>query len=240
MPETPPYIDQVKRLSAELDRRIAEHRRTEPYLVGEAPLPTAVQQARLTKVYRYLMPVAEAPWGSLVVDSKLDRLEVSGITDRDSGVAKRIWEEAWQANSMDAESKLGHGAALLDGRFYATVWADEQGRPDIALDDVTQMVVEFLDGSRRRRTGALRRWKEAGRVYATLYRPDGIFKYQGPSDSARPRPGRWSGRSGPSTARTGRSRTPSASSRWSRSASIRAWRPATSRTRAASSRTAPA
>jgi hypothetical protein len=44
MPETPPYIDQVKRLSAELDRRIAEHRRTEPYLVGEAPLPTAVRR----------------------------------------------------------------------------------------------------------------------------------------------------------------------------------------------------
>jgi hypothetical protein len=130
------------------------------------------------------MPVAEAPWGSLVVDSKLDRLEVSGITDRDANAAKRIWEEAWQANSMDAESKLGHGAALLDGRFYATVWADEQGRPDIALDDVTQMVVEFLDGSRRRRTGALRRWKEAGRVYATLYRPDGIYKFQGPTDSA--------------------------------------------------------
>jgi hypothetical protein len=184
MPETPPYIDQVKRLSAELDRRIANHRRLEPYLVGQAPTPALVSDLRITRLYRHLMPLADAPWGSLVVDSKLDRLEVAGISDPDKNAARRVWEEAWQTNGMDAESKLGHGAALLDGRFYATVWGNDDGTPDIALDDVTQMVVEFQDGSRRHRTGALRRWAEDGRVYATLYRPDGIYKYQGPADSA--------------------------------------------------------
>jgi hypothetical protein len=84
---------------------------------------------------------------------------------------------------MDAESKLGHGAALLDGRFYATVWADAEGKPDIALDDATQMVVEFADGSRRKRTAALRRWKEGDRVYATLYLRDGLYKLQGPENA---------------------------------------------------------
>ncbi len=193
MAEFDELIAQVKRLSAELDRRVAEHQLIEPYLEGDCPLPPAVGQARLTKLYRYLMPVAEAPWGSLIVDAKLDRLEVTGITDVNETAAKRVWAEAWQTNAMDSESKLGHGAALLDGRCYATVWpyADGEGmasfegaEPDIALDDVTQMVVEFREGSRRRRVAALRRWTEGSRVYATLFRPDGIFKFQGPEDSS--------------------------------------------------------
>lgn len=185
----------VKRLSEQLDKRVSVHERLEPYLEGNCPLPPAVTEAKLTKLYRHLMPVAEAPWGSLIVDSKLDRLEVTGLKDAaDKAAADKVWSEGWQTNAMDAESKLGHGAALLDGRFYATVWPYENGQPvaeigegtepDIALDDVTQMIVEYESGSRRRRKAALRRWKEGSRTYATLYLPDGIYKWQGPEQSS--------------------------------------------------------
>lgn len=184
MPELDDLVADVKALSSELDKRTSEHARVDPYLVGEAPLPPAIEQARLTKVYRYLMPVAEAPWGSLIVDSKLDRLEVSGFRDiNNKDGAQRVWAEAWQRNHMDSESKLGHGAALLDGRCYATVWADESGRPDIALDDVTQMIVRFQEGSRHRRRDALRRWVSGETTYASLFRDDGIYKFKAPSAS---------------------------------------------------------
>src|SRR5688500_10737477 len=97
-PDELPHIDQVRRLSRELDRRIALYEKVEPYYENdsaELALPPAVTQARLTKVYRHLMPVSEAPWGSLVVDSKLDRLEASGITDADKNAADRVWG-IWQ------------------------------------------------------------------------------------------------------------------------------------------------
>jgi Phage portal protein, SPP1 Gp6-like len=182
-----PHIDQVKRLSDELDRRVALHGRLEPYYENddkESALPPAITQARLTKLYRYLMPVSEAPWGSLIVDSKLDRLEVSGITDPvNDNAAKACWD-MWQSCHMDSESKLAHCSALIDGRCYALVWPDEDGNPDIALDDMTQMIVEYAEGSRFKRTGALRRWKEGDRTFATLYRPEGIYKFQGPKESA--------------------------------------------------------
>lgn len=187
MPEELPHIDRVKKLSAELDKRTDRHTKVEPYIEGECPLPPAVTEARLTKVYRYLMPVAEAPWGSLIVDSKLDRLEVAGLRDaQNEEGAKRVWAEAWEANDMDAESKLGHGASLLDGRCYATVWPSKKdGEPPvISLDDVTQMIVEFAPGSRRERVAALRRWKDGDRVYVNLYLPDGLYKFQGPEKSA--------------------------------------------------------
>lgn len=184
-PQLEKLIERVKRLSKELDKRCQRHEKLEPYLEGSCPLPEAVTRAKLTKVYRYLMPVAEAPWGSLIVGSKLDRLEVSGLRDAaDESAAERIWNEVWQPNDMDSESKLAHGAALLDGRCYATVWPGADGTPDIALDDMTQMIVEFAPGSRRHRVAALRRWKEGDRLYATLYLPDGLYKFQGPEGSA--------------------------------------------------------
>lgn len=187
MPELDELINQVKRLSKELDKRVERHQKVEPYYEnyeGEAILPPAITQARLTRVYRYLMPVSEAPWGSLIVDSKLDRLEVSGLRDVDQAAADAVWG-VWQDNAMDSESKLAHGAALLDGRAYATVWTDENGEPDIALDDVTQMIVEYREGSRRHRTAALRRWKENDTTFATLYRVDGVYKFHGPSPKER-------------------------------------------------------
>lgn len=184
-----PSLDQLKaqvdRLAAEMDRRCAEHDRVEPYYENltrtEWGMPKAITEARLTRMYRYLMPVAEAPWGSLIVDSKLDRLEVSGVKDGDSEAGKAAADAAWgiwQDNYMDSESKLAHGAALLDGRCNALIWKDEKGNPDIALDDMTQMVVEHAPGRRHVRTAALRRWKEGEKTYATLYRPEGLYKFQ--------------------------------------------------------------
>ncbi len=188
MPESLPHVEQVKRLSKKLDERVAQHKKVLPYIEGPCPTPDAVQKARLTKVYEYLMPISAAPWGSLIVDSKLDRLEVNGLRDTDEDVAKRIWREVWQPNDMDAETKLAHSAALLDGRCFGTVWPGEDGTPDIALDDCTQMVVEYRSGSRKYRTAALRRWQEGDRLFATLYRPEGVYKFQGPPSSGKANP----------------------------------------------------
>lgn len=171
---------QVKKLSETLDKRVVEHTKIATYLTGKAEPPPAVVEAKLTKAYRHLMPLSDAPWGSLILDSKLDRLEVIGIRDTDQAVADRIWTDVWKANELGSESKLGHKAALHDGRCHATVWPGADGKPDVALDDVTQMIVEYAEGSRRHRTAALRRWSDGDRVYATLYRPEGIYKFQGP------------------------------------------------------------
>jgi hypothetical protein len=56
------------------------------------------------------------------------------------------------------------------------VWADADGNPEVSLDDVTQMVVQYREGSRRHRVAALRRWAEGDQTFATLFRPDGIYK----------------------------------------------------------------
>lgn len=179
MPVVPAEIEaQRAKLDKELTQRAKRHAKLEEYYEGNCPLPAAVEKAKLTKAYRLLMPVSEAPWGSLVVDSTQDRLEVSGIDSGDDTVDEAIWG-AWQDNQMDAESKIAQNATLVDGRSHALVWRPPgSDRPEITLDNAATMVVQYREGSRRHRVAALRRWKgDDDKVYATLYRPDGIYKF---------------------------------------------------------------
>lgn len=172
-------------LNAELDRRCARHAKVEPYfelIEGRSPVPQAIVQARVTQAYRHLMGMSETPWGKVIVNSKLDRLEVTGIQSKDDKVSEAVWGW-WQDEAMDLESKLAHSSALLDSRSHALVWprsrGPRKGEPYVALDDMTQMVVMYEEGSRRERVAALRRWKDdEAWTFCTLYTPDEIFKFK--------------------------------------------------------------
>lgn len=167
-----------------LDQRTKIHQRQEAYYTGACPLPKAIERARVTKAYRMLMPMSEAPWGSLVVDSVTDRLEVSGIRSPKGQAAldEAVWG-VWQDNQMDAESKLAHSAALMSGRAYALI-QPTGGVPEISLDGPDQMIVMYREGSRRQRVAAVRRWldEDEDATYATLYTPDAVFKFRKSKD----------------------------------------------------------
>lgn len=185
MPTEKELKAQLSKLGAELDKRAKRHANVAQYDDGGCPIPQAVIKARLTKAYKILMSMASAPWGSLVIDSVQDRLQVTGIRSGDDAVDDRLWG-VWQDNAMDAESKLAHRSALLSGRAYGLVWTDDNDEnPEISLDDDTQMIVQYREGSRRRRVAALRRFVDDDAVpYATLYRREGIYKFQGPKNSS--------------------------------------------------------
>lgn len=176
-------LAQLAQLGDELNRRATTHHTLSAYRNGDAPLPAAVKQAKITSAYQVLMPFASSNWSGLIVDSVLDRLALSGIRSEDSTAAEAVWG-VWQDNQMDSESKLGHDAALTDGRCFALVWPDSDGNPQITLDDSSQMIVAYQEGSRRHRVAALRRWVDEDDVpYATLYRPEGIYKFVGKKGS---------------------------------------------------------
>lgn len=185
MPVDVPHLGQLARLNAELDRRAREARVLNNYVEGPTPLPRAIVNSNLTKAYRMLMPMSEGAWGGVPVGSSLDRLEVTGIQDGDKAAAEAAWGH-WQDNMMDAESRLLNHSTLTTGRAFALVWADEDGKPEITLESSEQMIVQYREGSRRHRVAALRRWmdEDADRPMATLYRADGIFKYQGPKKAS--------------------------------------------------------
>lgn len=181
MPDDKSLTAQVTSLASELDKRTAAVERIRPYDEGGRAIPEAVVRANMTTAYRILMGMSDTPWGSLIVDSVLDRLEVSGIRTGDQALDDQLWK-TWQSNRLDSESKLAHRSALLDGRAHALVWAAGD-QPMVSLDDATQMIVSYVEGSRHLRTAALRRWvDDADQTYATLYLPDGIYKFTAEKD----------------------------------------------------------
>jgi hypothetical protein len=176
--------------------RASNERRLDRYYEGNCPLPEAIVRARVTKAYRMLMGMSEAPWGSLVVNSVQNRLEVTGINSGDKATDDALWG-VWQDNGMDAESKLAHNAALVSGRAFALVWPDEvTQQPEITLDNSSQMVIRYREGSRRKREAAMRFWTDEDdkRPYANLYLPDGIYKFIGPKNSTGMQGIQWSRR----------------------------------------------
>lgn len=182
MPTEDELRAQLHRLDIELDMRASRHDRVEPYYeLTEDGLvrrvPELIRELGLVNAYKALMAMSPMPWGKVVVGAKLDRLEVTGISSPDRAADEAVWG-AWQDASMDLESKLAIAAALIDGRAHALVWP-RNGAPRVTLDDATQMVVEYEEGSRRDRTAALRRWvDDDGSVLATLYRPEGVYKFR--------------------------------------------------------------
>lgn len=182
MPTEQEIMRRLDLLNGELDLRTARHEKLEPYferMEGRSPVPAAVVTARMTNAYHRLMAMSETPWGKVIVNSKLDRLEVTGVESEDAEADRAVWG-LWQDEAMDLESKLAHSSALLDGRAHALMWPHDGGDPRITLDDATQMVVQYHPGSRRHRAAALRRFvdENTGVVCCTLYLPDAIYKFQ--------------------------------------------------------------
>jgi hypothetical protein len=176
---------QLASLGGVLAVRASDERKLDKYYEGDCPLPDAIVKARVTKAYRMLMGMAEAPWGNLVVNSVQNRLEVTGIASGDKNTDDQLWG-VWQDNGMDAESKLAHNASLVSGRSFALVWPDaDTDQPEITLDNASQMIIRYREGSRRRREAAMRFWvsDDDKRPYSNLYLPDGIYKFVGPKHS---------------------------------------------------------
>lgn len=185
MPTEAQLRSQLVSLGSVIAARARTERALDRYYEGNAPLPEAIVRARVTRAYRMIMGLSEAPWGSLIVNSVQNRLEVVGINSGDKAIDDQLWG-VWQDNGMDAESKLAHNASLVAGRAFALVWPDDDTQqPEITLDNSSQMAIRYREGNRRKREAAMRFWTDEDdkRPYANLYLPDGIYKFVGPKNS---------------------------------------------------------
>ncbi|MGZ6587873.1 MAG: phage portal protein [Solirubrobacteraceae bacterium] len=174
-------VQQVETLAAELDRRGVTFRRLERYK-GECPVPQVIRRMRATNAYRLLMDFAQTNYGRLVVRAATSRMRVGGVRTGDEKLDEALWA-IWHDNHMDSESRLGHDVALTHGRCFAIVWPGENGNsPKITLESPDTCIVEYAPGSRHERVAALRRWKDSAGTHATLYRPNGVWKFTSGED----------------------------------------------------------
>lgn len=132
-------------------------------------------------------------WPRVVADSVEERLDVEGF--RLSGQTSPdddLWR-VWQANDLDEDSQLAHLDALVYGRSYVCVGANEEDAdtPLVTIESPTEMVTES-DPRTRRVSAALKVYGREGKnltspaQYATLYLPDVTIWLERPT-----RGGRW-------------------------------------------------
>jgi hypothetical protein len=146
------------------------------YYSGQQPLsflPPDVASATMGRLRPLLIN-----WPRLVIDTIEERLDVEGFRfGEDLPADSRCWG-IWQANNLDEWSQLCHLEALLHGRSYVLVWADEidNSQPRISVESSQQMSVVHYPGTSTI-AQATKRWVEGDTAFLTIYRPDSIERY---------------------------------------------------------------
>lgn len=193
MPEALPHIGQVIDACDELDRRAAQFEKLEQYVSpGGCPIPEPIARAQVTQAYRMLMAFAQTNYAPLIVRSARSLLHPGGIRNGGSAETDQAAWGMWQANKLDAEARLAHDAILTHGRAFAIAWPSTDGEPTITIEDPSTTIVEYVEGSRYVRAAGVRRWiGDDKRPHATLYRPDGVYKFSGPKNSSGSRGTQW-------------------------------------------------
>ncbi|MFI6228892.1 phage portal protein [Micromonospora echinospora] len=178
----------LTRLYERLQRQAKTFDWYDAYYRGKPPnLPWLPEQAR--DEFHRLLALTKANYMGLVVDSMVERMQIEGFRIGDDPGADATTWAIWQANNMDAvsdqvllESAIGGTACLLV--------APNPGRPDRPLiygEHPTQAIVEYEPGTGGRvRAAGLKVWADdwTGDLMATVYRPDGLYKFRAPKPTS--------------------------------------------------------
>jgi hypothetical protein len=177
-PGTPDWW--LRRLEKKLRDRQKGLRRLDDYYDGRHRLLFSSEKFR--NAFGGLFDDFADNWCPIVVDAVEDRLHVEGFRFGDEQADRDAWR-IWQANALDDESHLGQQAAILKAEAALIVWNNprDERTPKITVEDPAQVVVEMVPGTRRERAAALKVWLDdwTGHEMATLYLPDGLYKYEG-------------------------------------------------------------
>lgn len=136
--------------------------------------------------YHRLMQFCRTNFAELVVEAVRERMNPVGFrtgADGDENGDKEAWA-IWQANSLDADSKLVHRAQLTMGEAYVIVGPvdDDLGVPVITPEDPRQVITEHDPIRRRKTVAALKVFHDdtAGVDRGYLYLPGEVWRAKRP------------------------------------------------------------
>lgn len=149
----------------------------ERYYEGDHELAFAM--AKFRAAFGAIFEAFASNWCKLLVDTSVERLQIDGFRfDQGQEADQEAWR-IWQANGLDAGSMLAHTDAVKCGTSYLLVTPGDGQTPQITVEHPSQFIVAYESGSRSRRAAALKRWvDDSGKTYATVYLPDGVYKFE--------------------------------------------------------------
>lgn len=163
------------------------------YYEGRFELAFATSKFRET--FARMLAAVSDNWLPLVIQAPIERLVVQGFR---LGEADQLEADAdawrlWQENDLDLDSATLFTEASKIGEAYLMVWWGEdreatsgpfatrnsQPKAEITVEHPAQVIVERKAGSRDNISAALKKWVgEDGTLYATLFLPDAIYRYE--------------------------------------------------------------
>lgn len=172
----------LDRLYEELAGRQKYAKKMRCYYSGEHPLASLTEKAR--SGFQRLLEQARSNYVGLVVDATAERLQVDGVRIGDSEIGDPEAWRIWQANNLDADSDLLITESVKCSRSFMLVAPnpDDPKTPIVTGEDMTQAIVAYEPGGRRRRAAGLKAWEDdwTGELMATVYLPGGIYKFRAP------------------------------------------------------------
>lgn len=164
--------DTLTTLIQRLDEQEPRASLLDQYYAGTQPMAFLAPEAkaalgnRLTTMSSNLCRVA--------VTALSERLRVTGFT-RGDAPDSALWD-AWNRNDLDQQTGIAHREALIHGRSFALVWADQQGRSQVTVESARQ-VATLRDPATRDVVAAVKRWSTKDQHFATVFEPDRITRY---------------------------------------------------------------
>jgi hypothetical protein len=168
-------LDTLTKLIISLDARGQRLKALTDYYDGKHRL--AFSSEKFRQAFGGMFAAFSDNWMPLVVDAVEERLNVEGFRHGSDPAADKDAWEIWQRNGLDAGSQLAHSASLTVGDSYAIVWGDANGEPKVTIESAQDVIVAFSPSNRRVRVAAVKRWKENGGTYATLFMADAVYKF---------------------------------------------------------------
>jgi hypothetical protein len=168
----------LRRLHSKLDEDRKVFDTYDAYYSGNHPLPFLPSQAR--EEFRRVLQMSRSNVCGLVVDATAERIIAEGFrVDKKETPDPELWR-LWQVNRMDGDSDLAVLEALICSRSYTLV-EPTAGDPNIYIEHPSQAIVAYTPGTNRRQKAAgLKLWVDewTGRLYATLYLPEWVYKFE--------------------------------------------------------------
>ncbi|MBP2392000.1 phage portal protein [Aeromicrobium fastidiosum] len=171
-------MSEIAELSKLLDVQESKVRAHEQRYRGEVPIAFLSPKAR--DALDQQLKVLSVNYSRLVVDALAERLKVVGFMI-DGKHDDALWER-WRAQSMQDGAVQAITDALATGRGFISVWGDD-GQPTVTPEDPGQCIA-LRDPITREITIGMRRWIDAGKGHATVYRPWSVDYYTSTAGAA--------------------------------------------------------
>lgn len=136
--------------------------------------------SRLKKVFKEINARFIQNWMGVVIDSCLDRLELTGFSIPDNEILTDEINGLWQITQMNLDTHDAHLAALVTGEAFVIVGKDDSNRVEAYYNDPRFCHLEYNTQRPKLKRFGARMYHDSKFVWLTLYYDDRIIIYKAP------------------------------------------------------------